>query len=209
MRSTPDGAGTIPGVARPKSPFQTEEHDAIRQTVRRFVEREIVPHVDAWEHARALPRELYRKAGEAGPEFAGVQAFMERRLAVLEGSRRTFDRNLSAGWTGITFVLILAFVLLVAGWAGFVEWRFHRDLTQLFGDVGDQFTGSLHAGRVLAAQHITQVLSGDQQRLQGPVVQCLRDASAFAFLGGHHVGQQQRPARRQLGDADQSALLDP
>lgn len=53
-------------MARPKSPFYTEDHDAIRQTVRRFVEREIVPHVDAWEQGRALPRELYRKAGEVG-----------------------------------------------------------------------------------------------------------------------------------------------
>jgi type VI protein secretion system component VasK len=77
-------------------------------------------------------RDFIRKAGEAGPEFAGVKVFMERRLAVLEGSRTTFDRNSGAGWTVITLVLILAFVLMVAGWAGFGEWRFHRDLTRLF-----------------------------------------------------------------------------
>lgn len=77
-------------------------------------------------------RDFIRKADVAGPDFEGVKAFMVRRLAVLEGSRTAFDRNLGAGWTGITLVLILAFVLLVAGWAGFVEWRFHRDLTRLF-----------------------------------------------------------------------------
>jgi type VI protein secretion system component VasK len=77
-------------------------------------------------------REFIRKAGEAGPDFAGVKVFMERRLAVVEDSRTHFDRNPGAGWTGITFVLFLAFVLLAAGWAGFVEWRFHRDLTRLF-----------------------------------------------------------------------------
>ena len=77
-------------------------------------------------------RDFIRKAADAGPEFEGVRVFMERRLAVLEGSRTSFDRNLGAGWTGITLVLILAFVLMVAGWAGFVEWRFHRDLTRLF-----------------------------------------------------------------------------
>lgn len=87
---------------------------------------------DGRDISAASLRDFIRKAGEAGPEFAGVQAFMERRLAVLEGSRTSFDRNLGAGWTGITLVLILAFVLLVAGWAGFVEWRFHRDLTRLF-----------------------------------------------------------------------------
>lgn len=53
-------------MPRPQGPFITEEHEAIRQTVRRFVEREITPHVDAWEREHALPRALYRKAGEAG-----------------------------------------------------------------------------------------------------------------------------------------------
>lgn len=87
---------------------------------------------DGRDISAATLRDFIRKAGDAGPEFAGVKVFMERRLAVLEGSRTTFDRNLGAGWTGITLVLILGFVLLVAGWAGFVEWRFHRDLTRLF-----------------------------------------------------------------------------
>lgn len=87
---------------------------------------------DGRDISTATLRDFVRKAAEAGPEFAGVRAFMERRLAVLEGSRTRLDRNLSAGWTGITLVLILAFVLMVAGWAGFVEWRFHRDLTELF-----------------------------------------------------------------------------
>lgn len=87
---------------------------------------------DGRDISTATLRDFIRKAAEAGPEFEGVRAFMERRLAVLEGSRTHFDRNLGAGWTGITLVLILAFVLMVAGWAGFVEWRFHRDLTRLF-----------------------------------------------------------------------------
>jgi type VI protein secretion system component VasK len=80
----------------------------------------------------ATLRDFIRKAGDAGPEFEGVGVFMERRLAVLEGDRTKLDRNLGPGWTGITMVLILGFVLLVAGWAGLVEWHFHRDLTRLF-----------------------------------------------------------------------------
>lgn len=87
---------------------------------------------DGRDISTATLRDFVRKAAEAGPEFEGVRAFMERRLAVLEGSRTHFDRSLGSGWTGITVVLILAFVLMVAGWAGFVEWRFHRDLTRLF-----------------------------------------------------------------------------
>lgn len=49
-----------------RSPFLNEEHDAFRRTVRRFVEREITPHIDAWEAAKAFPRELYAKAGAIG-----------------------------------------------------------------------------------------------------------------------------------------------
>ncbi|MBN8630490.1 MAG: DotU family type IV/VI secretion system protein, partial [Rhodobacterales bacterium] len=42
---------------------------------------------DGRDISAATLRDFIRKAGEAGPEFQGVQAFMERRLEVLEGSR--------------------------------------------------------------------------------------------------------------------------
>ncbi|TEA62920.1 acyl-CoA dehydrogenase family protein [Pseudomonas sp. CH235] len=41
-------------------------HQMIRDSVRRFVEREILPDIDAWEEAESFPRELYLKAGAAG-----------------------------------------------------------------------------------------------------------------------------------------------
>lgn len=41
-------------------------HPLIRDSVRRFVEREIRPFVDEWEEAEGFPRELYLKAGAAG-----------------------------------------------------------------------------------------------------------------------------------------------
>ncbi|UVE19321.1 acyl-CoA dehydrogenase family protein [Pseudomonas sp. LS44] len=41
-------------------------HQLVRDSVRRFVEREILPHVAEWEEAEEFPRELYRKAGAAG-----------------------------------------------------------------------------------------------------------------------------------------------
>lgn len=42
------------------------EHEDFRKTVRTFFEREVVPHHDAWEREGIVPRELWRKAGEAG-----------------------------------------------------------------------------------------------------------------------------------------------
>ncbi|OLF12863.1 acyl-CoA dehydrogenase [Actinophytocola xinjiangensis] len=58
-------------------PFRTPERIALRETTRRFVEREIRPHLDEWERAGELPRALHRRAGELGllgvafPESAG------------------------------------------------------------------------------------------------------------------------------------------
>ncbi len=49
-----------------RSPYYTPEHEVFRATVRRFVEREISPHVNDWDEAGAFPRELYEKAGEIG-----------------------------------------------------------------------------------------------------------------------------------------------
>lgn len=43
-----------------------DSHRLVRDSVRRFVEREVLPHVADWEEAEEFPRELYRKAGEAG-----------------------------------------------------------------------------------------------------------------------------------------------
>ncbi len=51
---------------RARSPHYDESHEAVCDTVRRFVEREIMPNVDAWEAAGALPRALHKKAAEAG-----------------------------------------------------------------------------------------------------------------------------------------------
>lgn len=51
---------------RARSPYYDESHEAVAQSVRRFVDREIMPNIDAWEDARELPRELQKKAADAG-----------------------------------------------------------------------------------------------------------------------------------------------
>ena len=45
----------------------TQEHEMFRQTVRRFVEEEINPHVEEWEEAGIFPaHELFKKMGDLG-----------------------------------------------------------------------------------------------------------------------------------------------
>ncbi len=48
-----------------------EEHKIFRDSVRRFVEKEIRPHMEDWEDAELFPAELYRKAADAG--FLGLE----------------------------------------------------------------------------------------------------------------------------------------
>lgn len=51
---------------RARSPYYGESHEALAMSVRLFVEREIAPHIDRWEAEGELPRDLHRKAAEAG-----------------------------------------------------------------------------------------------------------------------------------------------
>jgi acyl-CoA dehydrogenase len=46
--------------------YYRPEHLDLRETLRRFVAREIAPHVDAWDEAETFPRDLYRRAADVG-----------------------------------------------------------------------------------------------------------------------------------------------
>ena len=48
------------------SPHQNQSHDAWRDTVRTFVEKEIAPHVNEWDEAGEFPRDLHQKAAAVG-----------------------------------------------------------------------------------------------------------------------------------------------
>jgi len=50
----------------PLSPYYTDDHEAFRAQVRRFVDKECAPHIEKWEKAEELPRDLHKKAAEAG-----------------------------------------------------------------------------------------------------------------------------------------------
>lgn len=46
--------------------FLSEEHRLFRQSVRKFLEKEAVPHYDQWEKERMIPRSFWLKMGEQG-----------------------------------------------------------------------------------------------------------------------------------------------
>ncbi len=63
--------GKLAAEGARRSPYFTEEHEALRDQVRRFVETEIKPHALQWEEDGFVPREVLRKMGELG--FFGIR----------------------------------------------------------------------------------------------------------------------------------------
>jgi citronellyl-CoA dehydrogenase len=64
--------------AKLQFPYFTEEHEMIRQTVKRFCREEIAPYAEKWDHEGIFPRELFKKAANIGlfgiridPEWGG------------------------------------------------------------------------------------------------------------------------------------------
>jgi acyl-CoA dehydrogenase len=79
-------------------------HNLTRQKVRKFVEREINPFVDRWEEKGEFPKELYRKAGEAGilgigyPEpYGGSGGDIFHKIACIEELMRCGSAGVVAG----------------------------------------------------------------------------------------------------------------
>jgi acyl-CoA dehydrogenase len=54
-----------------RSPFFSEDHEMLRDQVRRFVDEEIKPHGEAWERQGFVPREVLRRMGSLG--FFGIR----------------------------------------------------------------------------------------------------------------------------------------
>ena len=80
-----------------------EEHARYRETVRRFVAKEVSPYVSAWDEAEEFPRELYRKAAAAGilgvgfpEEYGGTPADYFFRIVAAEEFAQAGAGGLSA-----------------------------------------------------------------------------------------------------------------
>jgi len=56
-------------MSSPRGFIFTDEHEALRQSIRAFAEREIVPHVEEWEET-TFPDSIVRRMGELG--FLGL-----------------------------------------------------------------------------------------------------------------------------------------
>ena len=82
-----------------------EDHEAFRDMVRKFIDKEIAPNHSQWERDGVVPRELWRKAGAAGilcctipEEYGGIGADYLFDVVVFEEIARS-------GFTGPGFMV--------------------------------------------------------------------------------------------------------
>jgi acyl-CoA dehydrogenase len=80
-----------------------EEHRIFRDALRRFLAKEITPHVEEWEEAGIIPREAWKKMGEQGflamnvpEEYGGLGADFLYSVIVTEELVRTNHSGLAA-----------------------------------------------------------------------------------------------------------------
>ena len=146
----------------------TADHEAFRDTVRRFIEREIAPHHAAWEEQGYVDREVWRKAGAAGllcptmPEAYGGGG-VDKLFSVVQ-----FEELARAGCSGIGFGLhseIVAPYLLRYG----TEEQKARWLPRLASGetIGAIAMSEPGAGSDLQAVKTTALRQGDHYRLNG------------------------------------------
>lgn len=74
----------------------TQEHRIFRDSVRRFFDKEVVPHVEQWEEDGIVPREMWNKLGDQGylgisleEKYGGVEADFLYSVILMEELVRT------------------------------------------------------------------------------------------------------------------------
>jgi acyl-CoA dehydrogenase len=89
-----------------------KSHEMVRQSVREFVKKEILPFIDEWEEAGEFPRALYKKAADIGilgtgyPEaYGGIPGDIFFQIAVAEELMRSGSGGLAAGLGSLNIAL--------------------------------------------------------------------------------------------------------
>ena len=100
---------------RKNSPYYNDSHEELAQTVRRFVDKEIMPHIEKWEQAGEIPRELSQRAAEVGiiqlgfpEEYGGISEGVDAFHAIVAANELA-----QTGASGLLGALMMHGVALV------------------------------------------------------------------------------------------------
>jgi len=151
-------------------PWTTPERVALRRLARDFVAREVAPHVEAWETAGELPRDLHRRAAAAG--LLGV-AFPEEVGGgggdAIDSAIVTEELLLGGGSTGVAASLFthgIALPHVVANGSAALVDRYVRPTLagELIGSLG---VTEPDAGSDVAGLRTRAVRDGDEYVVDG------------------------------------------
>jgi acyl-CoA dehydrogenase len=146
----------------------SEDHKIFRDALRKFFAKEVTPHVDEWEEAGIVPREIWKKMGDNGflcmqvpEEYGGLGADFLYSVILMDELSRTNHFGLAAYLhSDIVVPYILAY--------GSEEIK-HRYLPGCIS--GDIITAVAmtepNAGSDLAAMRTTAVQDGDHVVING------------------------------------------
>ncbi len=152
------------------SPYFSAEHDAFRDTVRRFITAEVAPHADTWERTGRIPREIFLRMGELGllgitapAAYGGSEADLFFAVALLE----ELPRSLMGGFCAAVAVQQFMATAHVARWGSDALKRRY-----LAPSVRGELVGALavtepDAGSDVAALRTRAVRDGSVLRLSG------------------------------------------
>ena len=148
-----------------------EDHEAFRDTVRRFIAREIAPHHDQWETDGIVPRELWLRAGAAGllcctvPEcYGGAGADYLFDVVVFEEMARS-------GYTGPGFMIHCDLVATYIASFGSEQQKHHWLPKMVTGEaIGSLGMTEPHAGSDLKAIRTKAVRDGGDYVINGQKV---------------------------------------
>ena len=99
-----------------------DEHGAFRSSVREFLSREVVDHIEQWDEEGIVPRRVWHTAGSQGllglavPEEYGGGGVLDYRfrLAMIEEFARAGATSVSAGFSTHTDIVVPYFVNLAS-----------------------------------------------------------------------------------------------
>jgi acyl-CoA dehydrogenase len=81
----------------------SEEHNIFRESLRKFLEREVVPHIEEWEEAGIVPKSVWKKMGDQGflctsvpEEYGGLAADFLYSVIVTEETTKSGFAGLTA-----------------------------------------------------------------------------------------------------------------
>ncbi|WP_138998210.1 acyl-CoA dehydrogenase family protein [Rhodococcus zopfii] len=129
--------------------WDTDERKALRQLTADFTRKEIVPHLDTWEREGAIPRELHRKAAEAGLLGASVA-----------------EEHGGSGGNPLDMLAILEEIILAGGSSGLISALFSHGIATPHiissgnTDLIDRFARPALEGRIIGSLAITEPSGG-------------------------------------------------